>query len=407
MIRVHSEARVRPHVEVVERKGAGHPDTLADSIAERASSLYSKYVYQHFGQRFAHHWFDKVVLVGGESRIEYGVGEILVPYKVIFFGKAARRVGSVSIPLTEIFQQACNEVCSEVLIDFDGSTHVVVEDRVSDYRGPGQKSRRYRPESQEDLVALGQPQRSNDCNLCVGYAPLSPLEGVVLGLEQYLNSTEFRNMFGNCTGADIKLVGERMGDVYRLLVNIPFLAKAIHSWEHYLHKVAEVEELISDKVRTDFGVELGELAVNPEKRNLRPYLTVLGSVADTGDVGVVGRGNRFNGLITPTRGMSIEAWAGKNPIDHTGKLYTLLADRLAAEIFETLDIGVEVILTSSKEAPVERPDLVAVNLDGADEVTVAVKRKIGEIVESCLGELNNLTLQCVFGEGVGAEAMAA
>lgn len=33
--------------ELVERKGVGHPDTICDAIAERASSDYSKYCMKH------------------------------------------------------------------------------------------------------------------------------------------------------------------------------------------------------------------------------------------------------------------------------------------------------------------------------------------------------------------------
>ena len=53
------------------------------------------------------------------------------------------------------------------------------------------------------------------------------------------------------------------------------------------------------------------------------YLTVTGLSAEQGDDGEVGRGNRVNGLITPSRAMSLEAAAGKNAVAHVGKLYNL------------------------------------------------------------------------------------
>jgi S-adenosylmethionine synthetase len=43
------------------------------------------------------------------------------------------------------------------------------------------------------------------------------------------------------------------------------------------------------------------------------YLTVLGTSAESGDGGEVGRGNRVNGLISFCRPMTMEAAAGKNP----------------------------------------------------------------------------------------------
>jgi len=62
------------------------------------------------------------------------------------------------------------------------------------------------------------------------------------------------------------------------------------------------------------------------------YLTVTGTSAEAGDDGEVGRGNRANGLITPYRPMSLEATAGKNPVTHVGKIYNVLAQRIAAGI---------------------------------------------------------------------------
>jgi S-adenosylmethionine synthetase len=59
------------------------------------------------------------------------------------------------------------------------------------------------------------------------------------------------------------------------------------------------------------------------------YLTYTGSSIESGDEGVVGRGNRVTGLITPLRPMNIEGASGKNPVYHVGKLYNLAAQRIA------------------------------------------------------------------------------
>jgi S-adenosylmethionine synthetase len=83
-------------------------------------------------------------------------------------------------------------------------------------------------------------------------------------------------------------------------------------------------------------------------------------VADTGDIGVVGRGNRRNGLITPMRPMSIEAAAGKNPIDHTGKLYGILAQRIADKIYDLHGLRNQAHVITFKERPIEDPQEVVV-----------------------------------------------
>ena len=399
MLRLHTLPAYKGEVEVVERKGLGHPDTLADSIAERASADYSKYFYSCFGGRFAHHWFDKVVLMGGESSIEYGRGELVKPYEVLFFGKGVKRVGDRQVPVKDIFNAAASSVLGEVLSGFESEKHLLVVDRVSDYKGPGQRASRYRPKEESELFDLrNSSARSNDCNVCISYWPLSVLENLVLNLERHLNSEHFKKLLGNCSGSDIKIVGQRVGEDFGLLVNFPFIARGVYSWDDYVEKVNFVETYISTYTEEHFGIRLNQLTINPERKQNRPYLTVLGTVADTGDIGVVGRGNRSNGLISPTRSMSIEAWAGKNPIDHTGKLYTFLADEIAKEIYEATGKGNQVILTSSKEAPVEKPDLISVGLyDNEVLQSKDIERIICSIIDKKLGSIRDLTLKCIFG----------
>ena len=84
----------RARYEAVERKGIGHPDTLCDAIAELASRKYSEAVYEMTG-RLPHHYFDKVMLMGGAVDMGLGRGELIEPYRVIFAGKVTRKVGDI------------------------------------------------------------------------------------------------------------------------------------------------------------------------------------------------------------------------------------------------------------------------------------------------------------------------
>ena len=61
-------------VEVVERKGLGHPDTICDAIAEHFSVRLSRYYLERFGA-ILHHNVDKALLVGGSARPAFGGGE--------------------------------------------------------------------------------------------------------------------------------------------------------------------------------------------------------------------------------------------------------------------------------------------------------------------------------------------
>ncbi|GAA4942939.1 hypothetical protein GCM10023238_06040 [Streptomyces heliomycini] len=66
---------------IVERKGLGHPDTLADHLAERLSRAYSRYTVERFGA-VLHHNFDKLALLGGASEVRYGAGRMTAPVRV-------------------------------------------------------------------------------------------------------------------------------------------------------------------------------------------------------------------------------------------------------------------------------------------------------------------------------------
>lgn len=346
--------------EIVERKGIGHPDTLCDAIAERASRYYSKYFLDKYS-RLAHHWFDKVMLLGGQSIIEYGRGEIVHPYTVIYAGKAVTKVGSEDVPMNEILTKAASDVLTEVLDGFQPGKDLVIDVKLSNYIGPGQKKTRYNPDSPQELFDPKSKERvSNDCNVCSGYAPLSRLETIVRDVEKYLTSESYRGYYRD-TGFDVKIVGIRDGGKISLFVNIPFLANKIHSRDSYLSRVASVTADIRQFLEPYSDMEI-DLNVNPEKDSGRSYMTATGSVADTGDVGVVGRGNRLNGLITPMRPMSIEASSGKNPIDHTGKLYGLASQAIADEIWKETGVENQVHLVTFKEYPVTKPQSVLVYL---------------------------------------------
>jgi len=345
-------------VEVVERKGIGHPDTLCDAVAERASQLYARHCLSVYG-RVAHHWFDKVMLVGGEAATDYGHGVLTRPYELVFAGKAAFAVGGHAIPVEDLLTQATRDVLGGILKHFDPERHVRIRNMLVDHRGSGRGDNRYRPRAPEDLLALNDPKRvSNDCNVLTGFAPLSRLETLVLDIERQLTSA---SGLANApdVGVDVKIVGTRVGDQVELLANVPLIAAEVPSQAIYQRRCDEITGFIREHAREKHGLD-PEVTLNPAPP---PYLTVTGSVADTGDVGVVGRGNRSNGLITPMRPMSIEAASGKNPLDHTGKIYSRVADQLAASVAAMSGGDVVVTLSTAKQRPLDDPTLVVVECE--------------------------------------------
>ncbi len=75
----------------------------------------------------------------------------------------------------------------------------------------------------------------------------------------------------------------------------------------------------------------------------------------------MGRGNRVNGVIPLNRPISSEAAAGKNPVSHVGKIYTLLTHHIAGQIVQQVQGVAEVYvwLCSQIGQPINAPLIAA------------------------------------------------
>ncbi len=130
------------------------------------------------------------------------------------------------------------------------------------------------------------------------------------------------------------------------------------------------------------------------------FLTVTGTSAEHGDDGQVSRGNRVNGLITPNRSMSLEAAAGKHPVAHVGKLYNVVAQRMAAAVQAQLGTASEVVvqLLSDIGAPVNQPRLVHVEIGQGFPLTPGTRALVRQVVATPLDSLPALTAEIVAGK---------
>jgi S-adenosylmethionine synthetase len=224
----------------------------------------------------------------------------------------------------------------------------------------------------------GQVRVANDTSAAVGYYPLSPTEQSVLGLERYLNSREFKKKHPE-TGEDVKVMGLRTGDVLDLTVAMPLLCRFVRSEKQYFERKEILQATMDRFVRryeTFRRVRVHFNTLDEPRRGLGGvYLSLLGTSAEDADSGQVGRGNRVNGLISMNRPMGTEAAAGKNPVSHVGKIYNVLAHKIAQELYETVDgiREVYVLLLSRIGAPVNRP------LTAAAQVALAPRRKISGV----------------------------
>ena len=336
-------------VEIVERKGTGHPDQICDSIMEAISVALSREYLREFGT-ILHHNIDKGLLAAGRVEKRFGGGKVVRPMELTIGDRATFRAAGKEIPVGEIAIGAARKWLSEHLRFVDPVKHV----RYRVVLAPGS-------EELADIFARpGAVRVANDTSAAVGYYPLSPTERVVLQLERFLNGKEFKERFPE-TGEDIKVMGARRGKKLDLTVAMPLLAPFVESERDYFARKGKLlTELRGFAGRcSEFArCEVHLNTLDAEGRGLGGvYLSLLGTSAEDGDSGQVGRGNRVNGLISLNRPMGTEAAAGKNPVSHVGKIYNVLAHRMAQEIYESISgiKEVSVLLLSRIGVPIDRP----------------------------------------------------
>lgn len=364
-------------IEIIERKGTGHPDTLCDRAAEELSIAFSQYYLKKFG-KVLHHNIDKCLLVGGRSEVCFGGGEVTTPIQLIIVGRAVERVGNEKVPLEEIVRETTNRWLNERLRFLKPEKNVVVETKIR----TGSADLRATFDSSIPLA--------NDTSIGVGFSPLTETESLVYHTEQFLNSTEVKRDYP-MIGEDIKIMGVRVNDHIKLTIAIAFISQFISSKDAYFNTKTNLLEYIQAFVKklTRRKVTLAINAADNYEKDV-VYLTVTGTSAECGDDGQVGRGNRANGLITPYRPMTLEATAGKNPITHTGKLYNLTAGQISAEIAKDQDIpGAECYLVSQIGMPITEPQLVHVKIR-SHLPKKAVEEKCMTIIKKHLGQTPQL-----------------
>ncbi len=312
-----------PSVEFVERKGKGHPDTVCDNLSEKLSVALSNYYIKKTG-KILHHNVDKAILVGGQSRAWFGGGEVLEPIYIMLVGRAISRLDDDVVPIGTMVLKVVKEELRNTFRYLDPESHVIVDYRIK--QGSVDLVRNFNSEKETPL--------SNDTSFGVGFYPFTDTERLVLEAEKYLNSDKGKSEFPS-VGEDIKVMGFRNEKKIILTVATAMVSSLLKDSKEYIEIKDQITGRLSEIASniTDLDVQIKMNNADNSSKGIY-YLTVTGTSAESGDDGQVGRGNRANGLITPLRPMTLEATAGKNPISHTGKLYTILSQKIAQKVVE-------------------------------------------------------------------------
>lgn len=390
---------------IVERKGWGHPDTLADHLAERLSRVYAQYTLERFGA-VLHHNFDKLGLLGGASEVRYGAGRMVAPVRVLVNGRATRSCGGETIPVDELIQHEVVAYVRERLPELDG--HVSIELNVTSNSSPGavitgdgssERKRWFAPASADDLRERKQ-LFANDTSLGTGWAPENRVESFVRTLVDHLSGPEGFRVDRPWCGSDVKVMAHALAEDLDVVLAVPQKCAHVGSRAAYLANaetvLAECERLAArdlPDVHTRFQLNARDI---PEGDEL--YLTYTGSSIESGDEGVVGRGNRVNGLITPLRPMNVEGANGKNPVYHVGKLYNVAAQRIARRLHEKTGAYAEVHLISATGRRLDRPWRIVVRL--AEDGDELADDKLRALLLKTLDAFPTLTEEIIFGDEV-------
>lgn len=391
----------RQKVEVVERKGLGHPDYICDAIMEQISVDLSQKYLATFGT-ILHHNIDKGMLIAGEVEGKFGGGRIVSPMKLIFGDRATFEAEGIEVDVPGLAVNTAMDWFSDNLrfVDPENLMYQVELKKGSE-------------ELTDIFTRGGEILGANDTSAAVGYAPLSPTERLVFQCERYLNSKKFKKEYPE-TGEDIKVMGLRHKENMHLTIAMPLIDRFVESEEAYFKKKIELHERIeefaadfAEKERAEFeacmslrpSISLNTLDI-PGRGMRGIYTTVTGTSAEDADCGQVGRGNRVNGIIPLNRPVSSEAAAGKNPVSHIGKIYNLLSHRLAARIYKQVpDVSeVYVWLLSEIGTPIDQPQIATAQLIMKKGSLKDVEKEAAEIIEDELKNIHSFSMELVAGK---------
>jgi len=377
-------------VEMVERKGIGHPDSICDAIMDRVSVDLSKEYLSQFG-RILHHNIDKAFLVAGDADVQFNGGEIREPMKLIFGDRATYGINGREVPIREIAIRTAKNWIRENLRFVDPGGADAMDGPHMTYQ------MEIKPGSAELVDIFSRSTMgANDTSAAVGYWPMTETERLVRETEQFINSRTFKEDFPEA-GEDVKVMGVRLGRELRLTAAVAFVDKFIPNEDHYFRRKKELYDAVMTFLSRRTTMEKISFDLNtldePGRGVGGIYLSVLGTSAESGDSGQIGRGNKVNGVISINRPMGTEAAAGKNPVSHVGKIYSVFTHQVAQKVFEEVEGIREVYIwmVSQIGKPIDEPVTAAQIILAKGARRSAVERRVRDVVDR---ELAGIDLFC-------------
>lgn len=385
--------------EVVERKFRGHPDSLADMVAQTFSKKYIEFSWKHIpqlnGNYFPNFSADKVTLSGASSNHVNGSYQIIKPVDALLIGKITESVGNLQIDYDSLFKESIEYVFSKSLGHDNYKQHVKRHTYSVSLAGSDHGSAFYNPKSVNELLEVLRAETyANDTVYVVAYNPISVAEELSIHLDNFTYSNAFKNKFPEI-GSDIKSMIRRRESNFEITLCLPVFPEMVSDLNRYEEIISSAKDFLyveiclflKNKVKI-FGKDISiDLKVNTKDTTDKKYFALWGTALSKGDVGAVGRGNRPQGFISGLRPSTNEAMSGKNPNHFAGIVCQLVAQDISKTIYSLTGLKNVVYITANNGDRLDEPASIDIIVD---QNYFSIEIEINKIVKKSLAKIDVL-----------------
>lgn len=356
-----------PSIETVQKRGLGHPDALCDAIAERISAAYARYCFEQFGV-LIHYSIDGLSMAEGESRVEFGGGEMIKPIRLYLRGYFTAQFMNRKIPYLDIAKKVIYDYLNMVVPGLNAEKWVRVIDCTQLYGGPRGKC------DLDNLIA------NHMYTVSAMYAK-SQTENCALRIEQKLNSPIYKQ-FRPCVSSDNKIIVIQNGNSADIAAYVSLISEHIHDADEMRANIEAIKEDIRGAASTD-RVQVDDIEVYSSIDPLHDgrALTVTGSSVES-----------FNGCAIAR---------SRYPVYHAAKIYTAVAHQISKRITTEENEVAVVSLTSKVGWPISAPwhvDINILNSKGNGVIPPKQSNRIGDIINEELGKIEETVKAMMYGK---------
>lgn len=365
------------NIEIVERKGMGHPDTLADKLAEECSRAYAMHCYNKYGA-ILHYNFDKLYIGAGLFKYENGRTKKYSNITVNINGRVSNEMKNEKIDIESILTPIIKKYLKSVLprLDVDNDLTININSTQNTKR-----ENWYKPKSMLDLPDYYN-LNANDTSLCVSFGGLTFCEKLALEIEQMFY--EYNDCYPtpkyDDIGQDIKVLVSRIGKDVDLSISLPVYKDKFNNLNEFVSIINKYEKLINERIKTIPESDKFNINVGIDKLpdgSYDGYSLIIGTCCECGEEGVVGRGNNSKGLISSIRPHTMEAASGKNRRYHTGCVLSFLGDIATDRIFNELGIKSTLYCVTRNKNSLLKPYIFYLSVD-AENYNNEIRKIIDE-----------------------------